>query len=58
MADELTESQKVDVWDLFESGVISEEVARDLLGDSFEAFAEKRRPALGLFFGDANQFFA
>jgi hypothetical protein len=59
MTDELTEDLKAEVWSLFESGVLSEEVVRDLLGDrSFERRAADRRAPQDLFWGDANQFFA
>ncbi|ADQ69437.1 hypothetical protein C499_12725 [Halogeometricum borinquense DSM 11551] len=58
MQADLTDDLEADVWSLFESGVLSEEVTRHLLGDrSFEAWAEKRRMPQDLFWGDANQFF-
>lgn len=59
MTAELTDAQKEDVWDLFRSGMFSEEVTRHLLGErTFEALVEQTPPPLDLFWGDANQFFA
>lgn len=59
MSADLTADLEADVWSLFESGVISEEVARYFLGDrTFERRAAEARPPQGLFWGDANQFFA
>lgn len=57
MAYELTDDLKSDVWSLFESGVLSEEVTRDFLGDrSFETRAEKACVASGPFWTEANRF--
>lgn len=59
MTAELTDTQKEDVWNLFRSGMFSEEVTRHLLGErTFEALVDQTPPPVDLFWGDANQFFA
>lgn len=59
MAAELTDAQQEEVWYLFQSGMFSKEVTRDLLGErTFEALVEATPPPVDLFWGDANQFFA